>query len=152
MKRVSDTGSHRHSAPRPPHRRPPPLLVIAATGLAVVLGLGITLLIVRARGDGGRGKDEGTAAALPPEPAPTPQTAVNAPVEPRVPSPEHREPAAPAVAPPSSAAEVPEWERKPLRTSQPFPEEARIDPPMPPIKIPPEMLIPPAAPDAARTP
>ncbi len=64
---------------------------------------------------------------------------------------EHREPAAtPAISaatPPP--AEVPEWERKPTRTSQPFPEEARFDPPMPPIKIPPEMLVPLGTPDGA---
>ena len=146
---MPDTGSHRHSAPRPPHHRPPPLLVIAATGLAVVIGLGIVLLILRVRGDGDGAKDEVTAAALPSsEPAAAPQP-VAAPPAPRTTA-EHREATPPAAPPATEApAEVPEWERKPLRTSQPFPEEARIDPPMPPIKIPPEMLIPLATPDAA---
>jgi hypothetical protein len=142
---VPDTGSHRPSAPRPPHHRPPPLLVIAATGLAVVIGLGIALLIMRGRGGGE--KDEATTAALP---APTAEPPVHPTTPPRNPPLERR--GAPTSAGTTAAeappAEVPEWERKPLRTSQPFPEEARFDPPMPPIKIPPEMLVPPGAPDA----
>jgi hypothetical protein len=142
-RRVPDSGSHRHSAPRPPHHRPP-LLVIAAAGLAVVLASGITLVILRALGD--HGKSDTTAAVSPSEPeparAPTPPPASS-------PAPAHANVPARIPAPPASAepppGEVPEWERKPLRTAQPFPEEARIDPPMPPIKIPPEMLIPPDA-------
>lgn len=145
--RVPDSGSHRPSAPRPPHHRPPPLLVIAATGLAMVIGLGITLLIVRARGGGGGAKDEVTTIALPSS-VPAPQPAVTPSAPARIPTPDHSEATAPAAAAEPPPAEVPEWERKPLRTSQPFPEEARFDPPMPPIKIPPEMLIPLAAPDA----
>jgi hypothetical protein len=128
------------------------LLLIAATGLAVVIGLGILLVIMRGRGGGSGGgeKDEATTTALP---SPAAQPPVDPTTPPRHPALERREattsagttPAATAEAPP---AEVPVWERKPLRTSQPFPEEARIDPPMPPIKIPPEMLVPPGAPDA----
>jgi hypothetical protein len=122
--------------------------VIAATGLVVVIARGITLLVVRVRGDGVRRRDDAAAVAAPEHESPRPL--VNAPAT--VAAPGHREATAPAIAPPAAAAappaEVPEWERKPLRTSQPFPEEARFDPPMPPIKIPPEMLIPPAAPDA----
>ena len=60
--------------------------------------------------------------------------------------------AAPNAAAVPAPDDVPEWERKPLRTAQPFPEAARFDPPTPPMKIPPEMLVPPAAPDAARAP
>ena len=149
---MPDTGSHRHTAPRAPHQRPPPLLVIAATGLAVVIGLGITLVILRLRaGDPGTdGKIASPAPALTltqPEPP-------RAPVDDHAaPAPEHREPVHPSGSPPppseSPPTEVPAWERKPLRTSQPFPEEARFDPPMPPIKIPAEMLIPLGASDAA---
>jgi hypothetical protein len=120
-------------------------------GLALVLAFGITLVILRALGD--HGKSDPTAAASPTEPEPprAPPPPAAAPGSSAAPA--HAEApartAAPAAAAEPPPAEVPEWERKPLRTSQPFPEEARIDPPMPPIKIPPEMLIPPAAPDAA---
>jgi hypothetical protein len=150
---VPDSGSHRRSAPRPPHRRPPPLLVIAAMGLAVVLGFGITLVILRALG-AQRKSDAIVVSPSDPEP---PRAPAIPPVAPSSsPTPAHTEAPARATAPAPAAepppAEVPEWERKPLRTAQPFPEEARIDPPMPPIKIPPEMLIPPAAPDAASAP
>ncbi len=125
--------------------------MIAAAGLAVVLGLGITLVILRALGD--RGKSDPTAAVSPSEPeprrAPPPPPAAPG----SSPTPAHTEMPARTAASAATAepppAEVPEWERKPLRTAQPFPEEARIDPPTPPIKIPPEMLVPPAAPDAA---
>lgn len=148
---MPDSGSHRHFAPRPPHHRPPPLLVIAAGGLAVVLGLGITLVILRALGDHGRSATTVAVSPSEPDPPRAPPTLPTAPAS--APGPAHAEVharrAAPAAAAEPPPAEVPEWERKPLRTAQPFPEEARIDPPMPPIKIPPEMLVAPAAPDAA---
>jgi hypothetical protein len=129
------------------------LLVIAATGLAVVLAFGITFVILRVRGRDA-GKDERTAATAPSiaEPAQPPRPPVNAPAV--APAREHREPATATAPPPAETApaELPVWERKPLRTSQPFPEEARFDPPMAPIKIPPEMLIPLGTPDAAGAP
>ena len=152
---MSDTGSPRHHPPRAPHHRPPPLLVIAATGLAVVLAVGITLVLLRVRG-GDASSDQHAAAARsiaePPEPS---RPAVIAPAAPA--AHERREPlpaSARAAMPPAEAppTDVPEWERKPLRTTQPFPEEARFDPPMAPIKIPPEMLVPLGARDGAATP
>jgi hypothetical protein len=133
----------------PRHRRPPPLLVIAGAGLVLVIGLGLSWLIFRP--DRGRPT---APIALDPQNLDQPRA-----LRPAVPgAPPNAAPAvgplrptrAPASPPTVEAppAEVPEWERRPLRTSQPFPEEARIDPPLPPIKIPPEMLLPPALPNA----
>ena len=115
----------------------------------MVLGLGITLVIVRALGD--HGKSDKTVAVSPSETEPPRASSTPAAAPDSSPAPAHADVPAHAAAPAAvepPPAEVPEWERKPLRTAQPFPEEARFDPPMPPIKIPPEMLVPPAAPDA----
>ena len=38
--------------------------------------------------------------------------------------------------------DLPIWARPPRVTSQPFPEGGRINPPLAPVKIPPEMLVP----------
>jgi hypothetical protein len=57
--------------------------------------------------------------------------------------------AAPADDPPG---ELPVWERPPRKTSQPFPEGARLEEPRPPIRLPPGMLAeppPPSPPGAA---
>jgi len=45
--------------------------------------------------------------------------------------------------------DLPIWARPPRVISQPFPEGGRIDPPLPPVKIPPEMLVPAPAPNTA---
>ncbi len=107
----------------------------------MVLALGITFVILRVRGGDASHDDRevatATSIAAPPEPPRPPAAPVV-----------RREPPAPAPSAETPPAEVPEWERKPLRTAQPFPEEARIDPPTPPMKIPPEMLIPLGTPDA----
>ena len=47
------------------------------------------------------------------------------------------------------AAEVPVWARRPAVWTTPYPEGGRINPPLPPVKLLPEMLDPPGAlPDA----
>jgi hypothetical protein len=47
------------------------------------------------------------------------------------------------------AAEVPVWARRPAIWTTPYPEGGRVNPPLPPVKLLPEMLDPPGAvPDA----
>jgi hypothetical protein len=40
----------------------------------------------------------------------------------------------------SAPGDLPIWERPPRTTIQPFPPEAAFDPPLPPFKVPPEMI------------
>jgi hypothetical protein len=130
---------------------------MAAAGLLFVVGLGAALFASRLRGDrGARSEVAATAAAAAPAAtAAAPAAAATANTvrarvagDARTADPQPSETT--AVATPED--EVPVWQRRPLRTTQPFPEGARFDPPMPPIKIPPEMLIPIPSADAAPAP
>jgi hypothetical protein len=145
-------------------RRPPPLLLLAAAALVSVIGGGVALILARS-GDieskpvaakspadiEGPTRDERPAAkarrpaaaaeptARHPSPTstPTPTPALDSTVEAQI--------AATGEIPPGTRPEhLPIWARPPRVTSQPFPEGARINPPLPPVKIPPEMLAPPA--------
>ena len=142
----------RARSPRP--QRTPPLLVIAAAGLVLVIGLGVSWLVLRPERHrptapitsalGNREDLDRPGARLPAAPDAAP--IAGAPVGAPRPAPTPARASPPIVETPPD--ELPVWERPPLRTSQPFPEGARLDPPLPPIKIPPEMLLPPAIPDA----
>jgi hypothetical protein len=130
--------------------------VIAAAGLLLVIGLGAAMLASRSRGDRDARSEmavSASAPALAPTPpsasAPAPPFASRVPRDARPPEPQSAETAATAATPDD---EVPVWQRRPLRTDQPFPEGARFDPPMPPIKLPPEMLVPIPSADAAAPP
>ena len=119
-------------------RRPPTLLVLTAGALVAVLVAWAAFLYKRAT----RPRRGAESAALPAfDPAAPP-----APSPPAAPSPPERLPAtSPAPVPtaadvPTHDADVAVWMRKPLRTSQPFPPEAAIDPPHPPYKVPAWMI------------
>jgi hypothetical protein len=139
--------------PRPSWRSP--LLIGAAVALVLVTCAGTALLLTRSKrrpvddADVARLIEEiqanerrgGAAArdrAIAPleDPNGEPQRAIEAP------------PSA-AVPPDGGAAEVPVWARRPRVWTTPFPEGGRINPPLPPVKLLPEMLDPPGAvPDA----
>ena len=164
--------SHGSSSHPRSQRRPPPLLVLAAAGLAAVVGVGAVLILSRA-GQTERRRPESTAvtAAQPstgderravpareptaratnetgwrsptPTPTPTPTAPTAESVEAQI--------AATGEIPPGTPPEhLPIWARPPRVTSQPFPEGGRINPPLPPAKIPPEMLVPLPGADPAR--
>ena len=137
-----------------PSRRPPPLLVLAAAGLVAVIGIGAVLILTR----GGSSPQSESAEPVPVAPAPE----VSAP---RIPAPARTPTPTPTPTPAKSVQEViaetgeipegtrpedlPIWARPPRVLSQPFPEGGRINPPLPPVNLPPEMLAPAQPPGAA---
>ena len=139
----------RASSSHPPSgRRPPLLLVLAAAGLAAVVLIGAALIFTR-------GGEPATVASPPAgEEAPAvpareqaaTATRRNSPTptaEPKTDSTVEAQIAATGEIPPGTPPEhLPIWARPPRVTSQPFPEGGRINPPLPPVKIPPEMLVP----------
>lgn len=150
-----------------PSRRPPPLLVLAAAGLLAVIGIGVVLILTR--GEPAPEIAQPAAPATLPDddgrlvkPAePLPVAAAPAASAPSLPAPAP----APVPAPAKSIREIiaetgeipegtrpedlPIWARPPRVLAQPFPEGGRINPPLPPVKIPPEMLVPAPPPGAA---
>src|ERR1051325_4694174 len=125
----------------PPARRPPPLLVMAAAGLVVVLGAGVLLIATRGGERGVRERGERVFV-----PRSEPRAAASDETRTETGTGTETETGTGGA---GSGEEIPIWARPPRVTVQPFPEGARFDPPMPPVKIPPEMLVPPAPTDAA---
>jgi hypothetical protein len=124
------------------------ILVTALVGL-------VTFNLIPDREDRPRGRmPDGGASGIPisqqptETPTETPRTLARDPsaISPSVPSQTVRDQTNRREANPP--AELPIWERPPRTTIQPFPEEARFDPPLPPFKVPPEMIGEPSRPVA----
>ena len=140
------------------------MLVVAGVGLALVVGLGTVAIITRSSDRGRSGVTGSTAEAdQPGRTGPAPPATIDdrqGRGGSSAPQPAGATVAARAAGSTASDtadagpdAEVPVWARRPKITTQPFPEGARFDPPLPPIRIPPEMLPPPAeAPPGGRSP
>jgi hypothetical protein len=134
------------------------LLVLAAAGLAAVVLIGALLIFTRggdtkpaAREPTAREEAPAAPASEQPTTATTPRPGRStSPTPTLTPTPERKvestveaQIAATGEIPPGTAPEhLPIWARPPRVTSQPFPEGGRINPPLPPVKIPPEMLVP----------
>jgi hypothetical protein len=110
---------------------------------AILIGLAIILLPRREdppapapRRDSDPGAAPGPGETAPRDEPAAPRGAPSR--EPRAPA--DRSGAAPNEPDRDPAAELPIWERPPRTTAQPFPEAARFDPPMAPIRIPPWMI------------
>jgi len=127
-------------------RRPPTLLLLTAGALVAVLAAGVTVLVARATHPR-HGAERAALPAFAPEAASRPVAAPAAPPPPPPPAPPPVVSAPPGGPAPPNDADLPIWMRKPLRTSQPFPPEAAIDPPHPPYKVPAWMIG--SRPDAA---
>ena len=129
----------------PTRRRPPPLLVLAASGLVAVVGVGVLLIVIRkcprdaASSSSSSSSHSDTSSNPRPVAVPSISRASSAAVAPAAPG-DRQEP---SKDPRKDLPEdLPIWARPPKVTAQPFPEGGRVNPPLPPIKIPPEMLVP----------
>ena len=124
-------------------RRPPPLLVLAASGLVAVVGVGVLLIVIRKSPRDAPAPSSSsswdTSSNSRPVAVPSISRASSAAVAPAAPG-DRQEP---SKDPRKDLPEdLPIWARPPKVTAQPFPEGGRVNPPLPPIKIPPEMLVP----------
>jgi hypothetical protein len=120
--------------------------VLAAAGLAAVIALAGVLIFNRGQDDRPireaprpplAAEPEVATRGSPPTPTPTPTHITARPKTVQDVIAETGE-----IPPGTRAEDLPIWARPPRVTAQPFPEGARINPPLPPVKIPAEMLVP----------